>query len=293
MSFDLDIGYASESPGRAVNEDFVATRRPAPQEQDMGFICAVADGVSAGGDARMAAQTSAKTLVEDYFGVPPNWDTSLALDRIIVAQNRWLAAHNRRQRSAARGSAMTSLTALVLRGHGWVLAHVGATRAYLLREGECRQLTQDHCLEQAHSPSQRTQPTRALGQDDAIHVDHQQGELLRGDAFVLLSCGVYGRLAESRIAWLAAQGSAGLASNGLVAAALAAGSTDDASALVVRVHSLAPSRLDDALRNSPQFAPPSRVDVGGIPGGRVVTARIAEPGAHQVHPSRDPATGNS
>ena len=289
MSFDLDIGYASESAGRAVNQDFVATRRPAPQEEDMGFICAVADGVSAGGDARMAAQTSAKTLVEDYFGAPPTWDTSLALDRIIVAQNRWLAAHNRRQRSADRRSAITSLTALVLRGHGWVLAHVGDTRAYLLREGECRLLTRDHCVEQAHFPSQLT---RALGQDDTIHVDHQQGELLRDDAFVLVSGGVHGNLAEPRIAWLAAQGSAGLASSGLVAAAVAAGGTDDASALVVRVHSLAPSRLDDALRNSGQGAPPSRKNLGGIPGGRVVTARIAEPGVHQVHPTRDPATGN-
>jgi serine/threonine protein phosphatase PrpC len=258
----------------------------------MGFICAVADGVSAGGDARMAAQTSAKTLVEDYFGAPPTWDTSLALDRIIVAQNRWLTAHNRRQRSAGRGSAIASLTALVLRGHGWVLAHVGDTRAYLLREGECRQLTQDHCLEQAHFPSQRTNPTRALGQDETIRVDHQQGELLRDDAFVLVSSGVYRKLAESRIAWLAAQGSAGLASNGLVAAALAAGSTDDASALVVRVHSVARSRLDDALRNSSQFAPPSRGDVGGTAGGRVVTVRIAEPGVHQVHPMRDSATGS-
>ena len=137
MSLDLDIGYASERGPREVNEDFVATRRPAPQEEHMGFICAIADGESDGGDGRMASQTSAKSLVEDYFGAPPTWGSNTVLDRLIVAQNSWLAA----------------------------------------------------------------------------------------------------------------QGSAGLASNSLVAAAFAAGSDDNASALVIRVHGLGNPPRADALRN--------------------------------------------
>ncbi len=283
MSFDLDIGYASERGPREVNEDFVATRRPAPHEEDLGFVCAIADGVSSGGDGRMAAQTSAKTLVEDYFGTPPTWDTSTALDRLIVAQNSWLAAHNRRHRSAA----MTTLTALVLRGHSWTLAHVGDTRAYLLRSGAFTQLTQDHTL----GPSGlRSELTRALGQDDSIRVDYQQGELQRDDCFVLLSDGVHAKLANSRIAWLAAQGSAGLASHGLVAAALAAGSADNASALVIRVHSLARSRLDDALLTSRQLAPPKRLIVGDVLDGLKVTALLADTGVHLVYQVRDDAT---
>ena len=285
MSFDLDIGYASERGPREINEDFVATRRPAPHEEDMGFVCAIADGVSAGGDGRMAAQTSAKTLVEDYFGAPSTWDTSTVLDRLIVAQNSWLAAHNRRH--AAQGAAMTTLTALVLRGHSWTLAHVGDTRAYLLRAGECRLLTQDHCLAQADL---RNRLTRALGQDDAIRVDYQQGDLQRDDGFVLLSDGVYAKLAPARIAWLAAQGSAGLASHGLVAAALAAGSDDNASALVIRVHSLARSRLDDALLNSRQLAPPRRLNVGDTLDGLLVTARVADTGVHVLYQVRDSVT---
>ena len=253
MSFDLDIGYSSERGQREVNQDFVATRRPAPQEHDMGFIFAItdgADGASAGGSGRMAAQTSAKTLVEDYFGTPPRWDTRTALERLIVAQNNWLAAHNKRNASAA----MSTLTALVLRDDGWTLAHVGDTRAYLLRGGECRLLTQDHCVAQADGPRRLT---RALGLDDAVRIDFEQGELRRDDAFLLISDGVHARLAHSRIAWLAAQGSAALSSHGLVSAALAAGSDDNASALVIRVHSLARSRLDDALRNDRQTDPRS------------------------------------
>ena len=283
MSFDLDIGYASERGPREINEDFVATRRPAPEEEDMGFVCAIADGVSTGGDGRMAAQTSAKTLVEDYFGAPPTWDTSTVLDRLIVAQNSWLAAHNRRHQSAA----MTTLTALVLRGHSWTLAHVGDTRAYLIRDGECRLLTQDHCLAQ---PDLRSRLTRALGQDESVRIDYSQGELHRDDCFVLLSDGVHAKLAHSHITMLATQGSAGLASHGLVATALAAGSDDNASALVIRVHSLARSRLDDALLNSRQLAPPKRLKVGDTLDGLLVTACVADSGVHLLYQVRQLAT---
>jgi serine/threonine protein phosphatase PrpC len=290
MSLDLDIGYASERGPREVNEDFVATRRPAPQEEDMGFICAIADGGSAGGDGRMASQTSAKSLVEDYFGAPQTWRSNTVLDRLIVAQNSWLAAHNRRHAN----STTSTLTALVLRGQHWTVAHVGDTRAYLMRGGECTLLTQDHCLAQTESGRQLT---RALGQDDAIRVDYEQGDLQRGDAFVLLSDGVYTKLAHPRIAWLAAQGSAGLASNSLVAAALAAGSEDNASALVIRVHGLASPRLGDASHNDwqsgesfePLHGPPRRDAAACEPILRVPTAEepapALQPGAARPLPA--------
>ena len=130
MSFDVDIGHASERGPRVDNEDFAAAQRSAAHEEARGFIAAIADGVSAGGGGRMAAQTSVMALVEDFFAAPPTWDTTVVLDRIISAQNGWLASHNRRNASAA----MSTLTALVLRGQSWTLAHVGDTRAYLLRE---------------------------------------------------------------------------------------------------------------------------------------------------------------
>ena len=64
-------------------------------------------------------------LVEDYFGAPPTWDTTVVLDRIISAQNAWLASYNKRQ----VGAAMSTLTALALRGQTWTVAHVGDTLA--------------------------------------------------------------------------------------------------------------------------------------------------------------------
>ena len=118
MSFDVDIGHASERGPRQDNEDFVASQRPAAHEESRGFIAAIADGVSSGGGGRMAAQTTVMALVEDYFAAPPTWDTTVVLDRIISAQNAWLAGHNRRNSSAAMSTGMCTLTALALRGHG-------------------------------------------------------------------------------------------------------------------------------------------------------------------------------
>ena len=59
----------------------------------------------------------------------------------------------------------TTLTAVVPDGNGVLLGHVGDSRAYLLRDGELRQLTTDHSLveelvREAGSPRSRPRSTR-------------------------------------------------------------------------------------------------------------------------------------
>lgn len=285
MSFDIDIGYHSDPGPRDQNEDFCAAVPPAPHEESFGCIAAIADGVSAGGQGRMAAQTSVMSLVQDFFGAPPTWDTTVVLDRIIGAQNAWLAAHNRRH----VGAAMSTLTALALRGHTWTVAHVGDTRAYLVRADECRQLTQDHCIDH---PDLRSQLTRAMGQDDAVRVDYLQGELQLGDTFLLLSDGAWGKLAAARLRALAQQAdSAQAASEAIVAAALAAGAGDNVTALVLRVRGLARSRLEDALVRSRQLPVPPRLKVGDQLDGMTVTTLVADTDVHLLYQVRCKATG--
>ena len=169
------------------------------------MIAVVADGVSSGGLGREAAQTTAMSLLADYHAAPDTWETTVVLDRLIGAQNAWLADHNRRRRSAGPdgGIGMTTLTALVLRGQAWTLAHVGDTRAWLVRDGapakaggggpdrpDCVQLTHNHAFEHQHESSRLT---RAIGLDDQVRIDYVQGELRVGDVFVLTSDGVQAR----------------------------------------------------------------------------------------------------
>ncbi|MCM5680294.1 bifunctional protein-serine/threonine kinase/phosphatase [Schlegelella sp. S2-27] len=290
MSFDVDIGRCSERGPREENEDFSGVVQPAHQDAAHGLIAAVADGVSMGGRGREAAQTAVLSLVRDYYATPETWDITVALDRLISAHNAWLADHNRRRQGAgAEGAAaMCTLTALVLQGHSYTVAHVGDTRAWLLRDGDCIQLTQDHCFEQ---PDMRSRLTRALGLDDGVRLDYVQGELQPGDSFVLTSDGVHGVLKRRRLAALAAEGSADAASASLVREALAAGGRDNATAVVIRVRGLAASRLEDALLRGRQLPAPMRLRVGDVLDGYTVTALVDDNGVHRLYQAREAATG--
>ena len=131
-----------------------------PGDEARGLIAAIADGVSAGGRGLEAAQTTVMGLVADFFATPDTWESTVVLDRLIGAQNAWLADHNRRRQGPgqAGGAALTTLTALALQGQTWTLAHVGDTRAWRLRgeradaggeamEDAIQLLTTDHALD--------------------------------------------------------------------------------------------------------------------------------------------------
>ncbi|MEJ8812502.1 bifunctional protein-serine/threonine kinase/phosphatase [Variovorax ureilyticus] len=287
MSFEVDIGYSSERGPRDVNEDFAGAVRAPKGEEARGLIAAIADGVSTGGRGLEAAQTTVMGLLGDYFATPETWEPTAALDRLIGAQNAWLADHNRRRHGG--GAALTTLTALVLHGQSYTLAHVGDTRAWRVRQdGEpAAPLTQDHAFDH---PDLRSRLTRAIGLDDQVRVDYVQGDVRVGDCFVLSSDGVHGALKPRHLAALALQGSAAEASEALVRAALSAGARDNATALVIRVTGLDARQLDDELGDVRRLAPPPVLKVGDVIDGYVVTAVVADTGVHLLYQARDQGT---
>jgi serine/threonine protein phosphatase PrpC len=286
MSFEVDIGYSSQRGPREVNEDFAGAVRAPKGEEARGLIAAIADGVSTGGHGLEAAQTTVMGLLGDYFATPDTWEPTAALDRLIGAQNAWLADHNRRRQGS--GTALTTLTALVLHGQSYTLAHVGDTRAWRVREdGEPAPLTQDHAFEH---PDLRSRLTRAIGLDDQVRVDYLQGDVRVGDCFVLSSDGVHGVLRAQQFASLALQGSAEAASDALVRAAIAAGTRDNATALVIRVVGLDARQLDDELGDVRRLDPPPFLKVGDTLDGYAITALVADTGIHRIYQARHPAT---
>ena len=287
---DIDIGYTSLAGTKAVNEDFAGAMLPGAGDQDMGVIMALADGVSMGGMGKEAAQTTVTSLVRDYFCTPPTWDTSVALDRIIAAQNAWLVALNKRRPELG----FTTLTALVLRGQTYTLAHVGDTRCYLLRDGQLTQLTHDHIVNHTDF---KHQLLRSVGSEDRLAVDYSQGEVMLGDCFILLSDGVYGSLSDARIksifkdielqsgtSWQSL--SETLAAN-LVDAALKSGSNDNASALVAHVKGLSAATLEDATLAALSLPIPPLLKVGDKIDGFEVLAPVADSGINVIYQVKD------
>jgi serine/threonine protein kinase len=310
MAFEIDIGFASLAGRKEINEDFCAAMLPEAGQAAMGSIVAIADGVSSGGMGKEAAQTTVTSLVRDYYGTPETWDTTVALDRIISAQNTWLSGINRRRHPAM---GLTTLTAIVLRGQSYALAHVGDTRAYLLREGRMIQLTTDHAVDH---PDLRHQLLRCVGADDTLVVDYLQGDLQVGDVFVLLSDGVHNVLPAKRLNAMvmptqpapvaaavpvaiaaavpvAAAIDAQALSRQLVDAALAAGSQDNVTALVVRVLGLLDATLQDENRQSLALPIPPRLKVGDVLDGLTITAPVADNGINVLYQVRGTALADT
>ncbi|MEJ8825390.1 bifunctional protein-serine/threonine kinase/phosphatase [Variovorax humicola] len=287
MSFEVDIGYSSQCGPRDVNEDFAGAVHAPRGEEARGLIAAIADGVSTGGGGLEAAQSTVMGLLSDYFATPDTWDATVALDRVIGAQNTWLASHNQRRHGTVTG--LATLTALVLHGHRYTLAHVGDTRAWRVRAdgAPAVPLTHDHALDH---PDLKAQLTRAIGLDDQVRVDYVQGDVQVGDCFVLTTDGVHGVLKAAQVGELALVGSAGQASDAMVQAALTAGTRDNATALVLRVVGLDARQLEDELFDGRRLAPPPALKVGDALDGYVITARVADTGVHLIYQARETAT---
>src|SRR5271154_2247407 len=96
-----------------------------------------------------------------------------------------------------------SMTVALFAGDGRVtIGHVGDSRAYLLREHDLEQLTEDHSLvaelvrrgelspEEAETHPQRSVITRALGTDPDVDVDAFRVQAQPGDVFLLCSDGL-------------------------------------------------------------------------------------------------------
>ncbi|MGQ0508124.1 MAG: Stp1/IreP family PP2C-type Ser/Thr phosphatase [Myxococcaceae bacterium] len=106
----------------------------------------------------------------------------------------------------------TTFVCLVIGGNKGVIGHVGDSRIYLIRNGQCHRLTEDHTLvaaqlkagtinkDQAATSQYRNVITRAVGIQESVQVDTLIVDLLPGDIFLLCSDGLHGYLADEEVA---------------------------------------------------------------------------------------------
>jgi serine/threonine protein phosphatase PrpC len=166
-------------------------------------IYAVADGM---GGARGGAVASSLALdkVEELFHSGKG-----SLGELIRSANR---AVFERSVSDSKVSGMgTTLTAATVDERGAHLGHVGDSRAYLLRAGSLRQLTDDHTLvnrmvkageittQEAGIHPHRNVLTRSVGTEPEVDVDEKDIPLIDGDRLLLCSDGLTGMVTEPQI----------------------------------------------------------------------------------------------
>ena len=125
MSLQLSFAHASAIGPRAENQDALREVTPVPLlAASKGYLFAIADGVSQCADGGLAARSTLQALALDYYATPETWSVAQALERLLLAQNRWLQANGGGQ------PLLTTVSALVLRGRRFTLAHVGDCRVY-------------------------------------------------------------------------------------------------------------------------------------------------------------------
>lgn len=249
MPLQLSYADCSASGPREENQDATRLVCPAPSlAASKGYLFALADGVSQCADGGLAARSTLQALAHDYYATPQTWGVAQAMDRLLLAQNRWLHANGGGQ------PLLTTLSALVLRGRRFTLAHIGDCRVYRWRAGQLLRISEDHVWTQ---PGMQHVLRRAMGLEQHLVVDYLEGELRAGESFLLVSDGVWATLSEAAIAGiLRDESQLHGATQALVTAAHLAGSQDNASAVLIRVEQLGEAGLSDALEQVQQWPLP-------------------------------------
>ncbi len=269
MGLQLSYAEASASGPRAENQDAIRLVTPAPAlAASKGYLFALADGVSQCADGGLAARSTLQALALDYYATPETWGVAQALDRLLLAQNRWLHANGGGQ------PLLTTLSALVVRGKQFTLAHIGDCRVYRWFAGQLQRISEDHVWGQ---PGMQHVLKRAMGLEQHVVVDYLDGELRQGESFLLVSDGIWATLSEASIAGiLRDEHQLQAASQALVSAAHKAGSQDNASAVLVRVDALGETGLGDVLGHVEQWFVPPALKPGQVFEGWQVDAVLAE-----------------
>nr|WP_288231064.1 protein phosphatase 2C domain-containing protein [uncultured Gardnerella sp.] len=218
--------------------------------QDSAFagehLAAICDGMGghAGGDtASTIAIRSLAHIEQDSRPHDVKTVSSMMETSIMAAHDAIVGKAKRERRLAGMGTTVTAVT--LVRGY-WVLAHLGDSRAYLLRDNHLMRMTTDHSYvqhlidtghitpEEARNHPQRNVVMRVLGDFD---IDPRPDIALRSahpsDRWLLCSDGLCGVLEDSTIQdVMSSISNQEECAQKLVSMALRAGSTDNVTAVI-------------------------------------------------------------
>ncbi|CAB4719262.1 unannotated protein [freshwater metagenome] len=257
---ELHHGAASDvGRVREINEDAFLAAPP---------VFVVADGMGGhdGGDVASQIVVEEFARLADQGYDPARGAEEVA--RTFDECQRRIERFGLEQRAAGAGasfhSGTTAVVALLVEESGqpkWLLANLGDSRIYRFVEGALEQVSVDHSVVQelvdagaiteadaAHHP-ERHVVTRALGGLDPVEADYFLLPLPAAERLVLCSDGVSGMIDDLEIgAILARTADPRDAADQVVAAAVAAGGRDNATAVVIDVVGLAPDHPYDSER---------------------------------------------
>jgi len=243
---------ALTDPGlvRQANEDTVAI--VTPEREDLllsrGVLAVVADGMGGATGGSRASRTAVDVVTQSY--VEDSSHLPRALQKALSAAN--FAIFKLAQREPGLEGMGTTCVALALTPEQAWVAWVGDSRAYLIRDHQLFQLTEDHSwvsdlvregvltAEQAAYHQNRHILTKALGTKREIEISvwEQPITVRIGDRFLLCSDGLYDMLTDDDILTSAMAASVEEATAALIQKANDAGGYDNISSVILEVSEL-------------------------------------------------------
>lgn len=265
-------GIGPERGGREENEDNYlvcaegeARFRSGPREAieaavGKGALVAVADGMGGHAHGDLASEAAVQALVR-FYRKGRSADPEAALHGFVLRAHRRL--HNKLAEHGPVNSGTTLTAAWILGDHAyWV--HVGDSRLYHYRDGALRRLTRDHTRKEFAARDGREYlsdrdylvqsfvfGSRGLGHDEDLRIDAGTDtgavKLAVGDRLLLCTDGVTGVVPDHRLRdALMDAPEPGACASWLVDRAMAKGTDDNVTAIVVRVDSLGAHRAQDS-----------------------------------------------
>lgn len=248
----MRIDYASLSDRgqvRPKNEDAFGAFVPDADDalDSQGAVFVVADGMGGHRGGETASSLAVDAVCAGYDAHDGSNVGTVLVDAFSDANSRILS---RSVADTALFGMGTTCTAMILVSGQAFFAHIGDSRAYLIRDGAIKQITQDHSLvgemvrsgiisdEDARHHPKRNIITRSLGIQETVTTDtpHSPLTLAEGDTFVLCSDGLTGYVSEAEIARVLELSDAPAAAcEKLVAMANERGGRDNITVQVVRV----------------------------------------------------------
>jgi serine/threonine-protein kinase len=283
---------------REHNEDFLQFWEPDnfDLKQKLGSVAFLADGVGGEGNGDVASRLAVETALAAFKEAKPDGSlTDLVRNMFDTAATHVFQAAQKNGRMA------TTLLASVFRHDKVTIAHVGDSRAYLVRAGKIKRLTTDHSytalqvklgllLERnAMTSPHRSTLTRSIGYEPMCHFDIFTQPLLQNDIILQCSDGLYGFLLDEEILDTVLKFHPGEACKRLIALAEKRQVSDNVSVQIIQIWD-----VDRAKTVQPAKAQTSGHDlsVGNVLDGRFeITDIIAKSGMASLFKANDRKTG--
>jgi PPM family protein phosphatase len=269
----LAVAAVTDSAGREENQDIAAALVLGSEARDgdaQDFLLVVADGMGGHPAGDVASRIALETLTQAFSSLPGG-DLGQALKQAYRQANDAIFAAG--EVEPAHAGMGTTLTSAFLHGKYATVAHVGDSRAYLLRGDGITQVTRDHTVisdevaqgrinaDAARHDPRRHRLTHALGTNPRLERTLPsifELTLLPGDRLMLCSDGLYDVLDEADMRRVLREQEPGGSAQALVALAKERGTRDNASAVVAAAM---PTRVPVA-----GTVPSAEARTGGVPG---------------------------